>query len=87
MLVVQSCLTLCDPLDCSPPGSSVHGILHATILKWVAIPVVWPGEYSLSGCKELDTTEQLSLSLLYHLSHLGSPRLFLVYDYNKQGLS
>ena len=36
-LVVQSCLTLCDPLDCSPPGSSVHGILQARILEWVAI--------------------------------------------------
>ena len=29
----QSCLTLCDPLDCSPPGSSVHGILQAQILE------------------------------------------------------
>ena len=37
MLVVQSCLTLCDPMDCSPPGSSVHGILQTRILKWVAI--------------------------------------------------
>ena len=34
----QSCLTLCDPLDCSPPGSSVHGILQARILEWAAIP-------------------------------------------------
>ena len=35
--VAQSCLTLCDPLDCSPPGSSVHGILQARILEWAAI--------------------------------------------------
>ena len=35
--VSQSRLTLCDPLDCSPPGSSVHGILKARILEWVAI--------------------------------------------------
>ena len=35
--VVQLCLTLCDPMDCSPPGSSVHGILQARILEWVAI--------------------------------------------------
>ena len=34
--VVQLCLTLCDPMDCSPPGSSVHGILQARILEWVA---------------------------------------------------
>ena len=33
----QSCPTLCDPLDCSPPGSSVHGILQARLLEWVAI--------------------------------------------------
>ena len=38
VLVIQSCLTLCDPTDCSPPGSSVHGILKARILEWVAIP-------------------------------------------------
>ena len=36
-VVAQSCLTLCDPMDCSPPGSSVHGILWARILEWVAI--------------------------------------------------
>ena len=35
--VAQSCPTLCDPMDCSPPGSSVHGILQARILDWVAI--------------------------------------------------
>ena len=33
----QSYLTLCDPMDCSLPGSSVHGIIQARILKWVAI--------------------------------------------------
>ena len=36
--LLQSCLTLHDPLDCSPPGSSVHGILQARILEWVAMP-------------------------------------------------
>ena len=35
--VSQSCLTLCNPIDCSPPDSSVHGILQARILQWVAI--------------------------------------------------
>ena len=38
MLVAQSCPTLCDPMDCSPPGFSVHGILQARILEWTAIP-------------------------------------------------
>jgi len=37
VLVPQWCLTLCHPVDCSPPGSSVHGILQARILEWVAI--------------------------------------------------
>ena len=35
--VAQSCLTLCDPVDCSLPGSSVHGIFQAIVLEWVAI--------------------------------------------------
>ena len=37
VLVAQSCLTLCDPMNCSPPGSSVHEILQARLLDWVAI--------------------------------------------------
>ena len=36
--VAQTCLTLGDPMDCSPPGSSVHGILQAGILEWAAMP-------------------------------------------------
>ena len=35
--VIQSCPTLCDLMDCSPPGLSVHGILEARILEWVAM--------------------------------------------------
>ena len=38
VLVTHSCLTLCDPVDCSPPGSSVHGVLQARILERVAMP-------------------------------------------------
>ena len=48
MKAAQSCLTLCDPMDCSPPGTSVHGILKARILEWVAMPFSkgssWPGD-------------------------------------------
>ena len=36
-LVTQSCPTLCDPMDCSPPGSLVHGIFQARVREWVAI--------------------------------------------------
>ena len=35
--LLQSCLTLCDPMDYKPPGFSVHGIFQARILEWVAI--------------------------------------------------
>ena len=38
----QSCLTLCDPIDCSPPGSSVHGIFQARI--WSGLPFPSPGD-------------------------------------------
>ena len=43
VIVIQSCLTLCDPKDYSPPGSPVHGILQARTLEWVAISfsTVW----------------------------------------------
>ena len=37
-LVAQLYLTLCDPMDCGPPGSSVHGPLQAKVLDWVAVP-------------------------------------------------
>ena len=37
VIVAQSCLTLCDPMDCSLPVTSVHGIFQARILEWVAI--------------------------------------------------
>ena len=44
VLVVQSCPTLCDPMDCSPSGSSVHGILQARIHCWVSAGwwSLWP---------------------------------------------
>ena len=48
-MVTQSCLTLWDPLDYSPPGSSVHGILQPRMLEWVAIPF---SKYSQSFFKK-----------------------------------
>ena len=49
-LVVKSCLTLCDPVDCSPPGPSVHGILQARIRDWVATSFFkgssWPRDWT-----------------------------------------
>ena len=49
LLVSKSCPTLCNPMDYNPPGSSVHGILQARILKWVAIPS--PGDLPNPGFK------------------------------------
>ena len=50
VLVAQSCLTLCDPMDCSPPGSSVHESSQARILEWVAI------SFSRGSCQPRDRT-------------------------------
>ena len=49
VLVTQLCLILCNPVDCSPPGSSVHGVLQARMLKCVAIP--FPGDCANPGFK------------------------------------
>ena len=52
--VTQSCLTLCNPMDCSLPGSSVHGILQARILEWVPISFFrgssWPRDWTQVFC-------------------------------------
>ena len=48
-LVAQSCPTLCNPRDCSLPGTSVHDILQARILEWVAIFFSFPGDLSDPG--------------------------------------
>ena len=44
---LQSCLTLCNPMDSSPPGSSVHRILQARILEWVATTPAMSAAYQL----------------------------------------
>ena len=50
VLVTQLCPNLCDPVDCSPPGSSVHGVSQAKILEWVVIPFSrgssWPRNWT-----------------------------------------
>ena len=57
VLVAQSCPALCDPMDCSPPGSSVHEILQARILKWAAI--LFSGDLSHPGIKPTSRTLQV----------------------------
>ena len=49
MLVTQSCLTLCDPMDCSPPGSSVHGILRQEY--WSGLPLPFSEDLPYPGIK------------------------------------
>ena len=46
---LQSRSTLCDPMDCSPPGSSVHGVLQTRILEWTTCPL--PGDLPNPGIK------------------------------------
>ena len=68
VFIPQSCLTLYNTIDCSPPGSSVHGILQARILAWVAIPFSrgssWP--------RGLNSGLQHCRWILYHLSYQGT---------------
>ena len=71
---LQSCPTLCDPMDSSPPGSSVHGILQARILEWVAI------SFSRGSSQPRDGTCISCIScigkrILYYKHHLGSQQL------------
>ena len=69
--VAQSCPTLCNPMDYSPPGSCVHGILWARILEWVAMLFSrgssWPRDPTL-----VSYVSCIGRWVLYHLHHLGS---------------
>ena len=64
MCVCQSCPAVCDPVACSPAGSSVHGILQARIPEWIAIPFAIQGPSP--GLRHLRQS-------LHHLNHRGSP--------------
>ena len=70
VLMTQSCLTLCGPMDCSPPGSSVHGILQAEILEWLPFPS--PGDLPDPGLKSGSPTLQMDF-FFNLLSHQESP--------------
>ena len=88
VLVAQSCLTLCNPMDGSPPGSSVHAILQARILEWVAISFS-RGPSWLRDLTRVSSISRIGRWLLYHwptwktqnvhcsvLSHLGPHWLY-----------
>ena len=71
---LQLCLTLCDPMDCSPPGSSVHGILQARILEWVAISFSRRPSQPRDGTHVSCTSPALAGGFLL-LSHQGSQNM------------
>ena len=64
--VTQSCLTLCNPMDCSPPGSFVRGILQARILQWVAIS--FSSHTGLGSCKSWSSHfhQMINIQLCLH---------------------
>ena len=70
--VAQSCPTLCDPMDSSPPGSSVHGIFQARILGWVAISYsresFWPRDRTWVSC-----VFHIGRQILFHCATWEAP--------------
>ena len=74
--VTKSCPTLCNPMDCSPPGSSIHRVSQSRIPEWVAI------SFSTGSCQSRDQTHVVSwvscvgLRFLYQLSHGKSSEFF-----------
>ena len=70
--MLQSCPTLCDPMDCSSPGSSIHGSLQARILEWVATP--FSGDLPDPGIGPVSPTAPALQADSLPLSHQGSPK-------------
>ena len=71
---LQSCPTLCDPMDCSPPGSSVHGTSEARRLEWIAI------SFSRGSSQPRDSTHISCIFCMVRqesLSHQGSPNALI----------
>ena len=67
VLVTQSRLTLCNPTDCSPPGSSVHGILQARILEWIVI------SFFRGSSQPRDQTQASIVKSLSHIRLFATP--------------
>ena len=79
VLVTQLCPTLCNPIDCSPPGSSVHGILQARILEWVTIPFSRGSSWHQGSSLGLLHYRLI----LYCLSHQRSPGKAAMTNYHR----
>ena len=90
--VTQSCLTLCDPLNCHPPGSSVHEIFQARILEWVAIPFSrrssWVRDQTQVSCiADRFFTIWATREVLMTSSHSSTPSFLMPFCSYKQGLT
>ena len=66
--VAQLCLTLCDPMDCSLPGSSVHGIFQAIVLEWIASSMEASVFFNL-GCFSSPILGSRNETLIRHCGH------------------
>ena len=83
--VSQSCPTLCDPMDCSPPGSSsVHGILQARILEWVVISFSWRSSPPRIEFESL-TTPALAAGFFLPLEATGKSHMSYMMPGNVEG--
>ena len=72
---LQSCPSLCNHIDCSPPSSSVNGILQARILEWVAMPFFRGSSRPRDGRNYVSFVSCIGRQVSYHQHHLGSPDL------------
>ena len=78
--LTQSCLTLCNPADCSPAGSSVHGIFQARTLEWVAIP------FSRGSSQPRDWTQAFNITGIFFTSWATREALTrYTWNLNKRG--
>ena len=74
---LQSCLTLCNLMDCSPPGSSVHGILQARILEGVAMPSSRGSSWKPRNWTRVSYVSCTGSRILNYWSHLGNPYVYI----------
>ena len=89
--VAQSCLTLSDPMDCSPPDFSVHGIFQARALEWGAVAFSKKNsaaaakslQLCLTLCDPMDGSLPDQRSILTQMSLLASFGLLSIYDFAK----
>ena len=77
--VAQSCLTLNDPMDCSPPGSSIHGIFQARVLEWGAIAFSGISSFNPNQITDLilETPEPIKKTHFFKLKYSGYTELYV----------